>query len=338
MKNKIITSLNLYGEIAKLLVSARNKVVSAVNRTMTKCYFGIGKLIVEHEQKGEKRAEYGKKSLIDLSEKLTKNFGKGFSVDNLQRMRIFYLKWRKKYATVSRKSSNEFSLSWSHYVYLMSISNADERNFYEIETTENNWSLRELDRQFNSSLYERIVLNRDKKGVKLLSQKGQIVEKPEDILKNPYILEFLGLDENHKYNENEMEEAIISNIQKFLLELGKGFSFVARQKRFSFGHDHFFIDLVFYNRILKCFVLIDLKIGKLQHQDIGQMQIYVNIYDREVRKSAENPTVGLILCKEKNEIVVEYTLPKNNSQIFARKYQLYLPTKKELQKEIAKIN
>lgn len=330
MDNKITTSLNLYSEIAKLLVSARNQVVSTVNRTMTKCYFEIGKLIIENEQKGKKRAEYGKKSLIDISEKLKKNFGKGFSVQNLERMRNFYHLWKKS-STVSRK------LSWSHYVYLLSISNTEERKFYEIECSENNWSLRELDRQFNSSLYERIALSRNKKGVKLLGQKGQIVEKPEDVLKDPYVLEFLGLDENHKYNESEMEEAIITNIQKFLLELGKGFSFVSRQKRFSFGPDHFFIDLVFYNRILKCFVLIDLKIGKLKHQNIGQMQMYVNIYDREVRKSEENPTVGLILCKEKNEIIVEYTLPKNNNQIFARKYQLYLPTKKELQKEIAKI-
>jgi predicted nuclease of restriction endonuclease-like (RecB) superfamily len=329
--SKIITASkkNLFQEIKQLLESAKSKVVQTVNTTMVLTYFEVGRLIVEDEQKGSKKAEYGKETLKNLSKQLVIEFGKGFSVQNLERMRLFYLIIEKS-STLSRK------LSWSHYVRLISLKDAQERNFYEKECSENQWSIRELDRQINSALFERIVLSKDKKGVLADNlKKYHAPENPQDILKDPYILEFLKLDENTKYSENELEQAIIDNLQKFLLEFGKGFSFIARQKRFSFGSDHFYIDLVFYNRLLKSFVLIDLKINKLTHQDLGQMQMYVNMFDRLEKKAWENPTIGLILCKEKNEIVIEYTLPEN-SNIFAREYKLYLPSKIELKKQIQK--
>ena len=228
---------------------------------------------------------------------------------------------------------SQFTLSWSHYVFLMNISNADERSFYEIEAAEQNWSLRELKRQFDSGLYERLALSRDKKGIKKLSKKGQVVAKPHDLIKNPYVLEFLGLDEKSKYSETDLESAIIDKIEHFLLELGKGFLFEARQKRFTFDEEHFYVDLVFYNRLLRCYVLIDLKIGKLAHQNLGQMQMYVNYFDRYVKLPEENPTVGIILCRKKNNALVEITLPKA-ANIHASEYRLYLPSKEELKQKL----
>jgi len=227
--------------------------------------------------------------------------------------------------------SELFKLSWTHYIFLMRIENEEERNFYEIESANNNWSVRELQRQYNSSLYERIALSKDKKKVKELSSKGQIITQPIDMLKEPYVLEFLGLKEESVYTETELETALINKLEHFLLELGKGFLFQSRQQRITFNGENFYIDLVFYNRILKCFVLIDLKIGELKHQDIGQMQMYVNFYDREIKAEEENKTVGIVLCKQTNKAVVEYTLPEDNNQIFAREYKLYLPSKKQLQ-------
>ena len=277
-----------------------------------------------------------------LSTKLTEEFGRGFSVTNLQQMKNFYVVYGKQ-QTPSVKSSNSnnllqehenLNLSWSHYLLLMRIDNPDERKFYEIEVVENNWSLRELQRQFDSALYERLVLSRDIKGVKELSKKGQIIEKAKDSLKDPYILEFIGLPENNKYSENELEQKIIDKLEHFLLELGKGYTFVGRQVRFTFDEEHFRVDLVFYNRLLRCFVVIDLKIGKLTHQDIGQMQMYVNYYDRFVKLETENKTIGIILCKDKKGTLVEITLPENNEQIFASKYQTILPSKKELKQLI----
>lgn len=236
-------------------------------------------------------------------------------------------------AKYSEKAISSISkLSWTHLVRLLSVKNVDERNFYLIETAQNNWSTRELDRQINSSLFERIVLSKDKKTVKELSEKGHEISTQKDLLKDPFVLEFLNIKMDKKYSENELESAIIDNLGNFLLELGKGFAFVARQKRISSGSEHFFIDLVFYNRLLHSFVIIDLKIGKLKHQDIGQMQMYVNYYDREIKTANENPTIGIILCKEKDDFVIEYTLPQDNNQIFAKEYQLYLPNKKELKK------
>jgi len=216
----------------------------------------------------------------------------------------------------------------------MRIENEDERRFYEIESANNQWSLPELRRQFNSSLYERLALSRDKKKVKELSRKGQIIGKPEDTMKDPYVLEFLGLKEDSSYSETDLETAIINKIEHFLLELGKGFLFEARQKLFTYDDEHYRVDLVFYNRLLRCYVLVDLKIGKLTHQDLGQMQMYVNYYDRKVKASEENPTIGILLCKEKNDALVEITLPKDNRQIFAREYQLYLPTKAQLRAQL----
>lgn len=268
---------------------------------------------------------------------MTKEFGKGFSVDNLENMRRFYLAYVKS-ETLSRiskdiisdTSSRNFNLSWSHYLKLMRIDDKDERRFYEIESYKNNWSVRELQRQFDSALYTRLALSRDKVKVKELSEKGLIFENPKDAIKDPYILEFIGLPEHTEYSESELEQELIDKLEHFLLELGNGFTFVARQKRISFDDKHFRIDLVFYNRILKCFVLIDLKIGEIKHQDLGQMQMYVNYYDRKVRLEDENKTIGIVLCKDKSESVVEYTLPENNEQIFASKYQTVLPSKEEL--------
>jgi predicted nuclease of restriction endonuclease-like (RecB) superfamily len=296
-------------------------------------------MIVEEEQNGKERAEYGKQILKELSKRLSTEFGKGFSVTNLQQMKIFYNVYGKQ-QTVSAKSenatvqNNNLQLSWSHYLFLMRIDNIDERNFYEIEAIENNWSLRELRRQFDTSLYERLSLSRDKKAIKELSEKGQIIEKAKDSLKDPYVLEFIGLPENEKYSESELEQRIIDKLEHFLLELGKGFTFVGRQVRFTFDEEHFRVDLVFYNRLLQCFVVIDLKIGKLTHQDLGQMQMYVNYYDRVVKLDTENKTIGIILCKDKNDTLVEITLPENNEQIFASKYQTVLPSKKELKQVI----
>ncbi len=322
----------LYENIKALLHEARSAVARNINTAMVMTYFEIGRMIVEHEQKGQKRAGYAEEILKNLSLDLTKEFGKGFSVDNLQNMRRFYLTYQK-YETLSRISHKTFPLSWSHYVFLMRLPEA-ERKFYEIEAVKQNWSLRELERQFNSSLYERLALSRDKKKVRELSKKGHVIAMPQDAIKEPYVLEFLGLTEESLYSETDLETAIINKIEHFLLELGKGFLFVGRQKRFTFDEEHFFVDLVFYNRLLRCFVLIDLKIGKLKHQDIGQMQMYVNYYDRMIKSPDENNTVGIILCKEAKRAVVEFTLPKGNEHIFARKYQLYLPSKEELKKQL----
>ena len=328
---KIEIKKDIYQEIHDLLHNARQNIISNINSTMTKTYFLIGKRIVEEEQDGNKRAEYGKNLIKMLSEKLTKEFGKGFSETNLEQMRKFF----KVYGIPQTLSEEfQFNLSWSHYLILMRIKDINARNFYEIEAFENNWSLRELKRQVNSSLYERLVLSKDKEKVKELAVKGQIIEKPQDIIKDPYILEFLGLDEKSDYSENKLETEIINKLEMFLLELGKGFTFVGRQVRFTFDERHFRVDLVFYNRLLKCFVLIDLKIGEVTHQDLGQMQMYVNYYDRYVKLPDENDTIGIIICKDKNDTLVKLTLPKDNNQIFASRYTTILPSLDEFKKVI----
>ncbi|MEM1119833.1 MAG: PDDEXK nuclease domain-containing protein, partial [Bacteroidota bacterium] len=293
------------------------------------------------EQQGEHRAKYGQQLLKELSVILSKGFGKGFSVTNIQQMRRFYLAYQKQ-RTLSTESNTEpkiipkstFKLSWSHYLTLIRIEDTLERQFYEIEATKNNWGVRELQRQYDSALYTRLTLSRDKEKVKELSEKGLILETPKDAIKDPYILEFLGLPEHSVYSESDLEQELINKLEYFLLELGSGFTFVARQKRISFDDKHFRIDLVFYNRILRCFVLFDLKIGELKHQDIGQMQMYVNYYDREIKMDEENRTIGVILCQNKSEAVVRYTLPEENEQIFASKYKYktVLPSKEELKK------
>jgi predicted nuclease of restriction endonuclease-like (RecB) superfamily len=356
LQNKII-----FQQVVELLQNARQQVLRTVNSTMVYTYFEIGRVIVEEEQNGKDTSEYGKQILKGLSKQLINEFGKGFSVDVLERIRKFYLIYSKS-ATLLRileiKNSESplrnleeqisqslpaefnkfdyqtlssfFKLTWSHYIFLMRIDDEKERRFYEIESEKYNWSVRELKRQYDSALYTRLALSRDKEGILKLSEKGQIIEKPKDLIKDPYILEFLGLPELHQYSESELEEEIINKLEHFLLELGHGFTFVARQNRITFDDKHFRIDLVFYNRVLKCFVLIDLKIGELKHQDLGQMQMYVNYYDREMRLEDENKTIGIVLCQNKSDLVVEYTLPENNEQIFASKYKTILPSREDL--------
>lgn len=331
-----------YQDISQLLNNARKQAKTAVNTAMVYTYYEIGRRIVEEEQHGENRAAYGQQILQGLSDHLTKAFGKGYSVGNLKNIRQFYMVFSNDQIgeTVFSQSSNlpavstgrKFFLSWSHYLKLMRIKNIEERHFYEIEAARNDWSLSELKRQYDSSLYERLVLSGDKEKAWKLAQKGQVIQTPADAVKDPYILEFLGLPELPVYSESELETRIIDHLQQFLLELGTGFAFVGRQVRFTFDEEHFRVDLVFYNRLLRCFVLFDLKIGELKHQDIGQMQMYVNYYDRKVKLPEENPTIGIVLCKDKNNAVVEMTLPEENTQIFASKYETVLPSKAELKK------
>lgn len=320
-----IVSQNFYSDIKELLQKAKNSVYQTINITMTQTYWEIGRKIVEEEQSGKERAEYGKGLIKNLSLELTKEFGKGFSVDNLENMRRFYLLF-----SISETPSRKFTLSWSHYIFLTRISNQDERDFYEIESAQNSWTLKELKRQFDSGLYEHLKLSYDKSKVKELSKYGQIIESPKEMIKDPYILEFVGLPVLASYSESELEQKLIDKLEHFLLELGKGFAFVARQKRITIDEKHFAVDLVFYNRFLKCFVVVDLKIGELKHQDIGQMMMYVNYFDRVEKTEDENPTIGIILCKDKSKALVEMTLPKENNQIFASKYLTVLPNKEEL--------
>ena len=346
MKNNEIDTVvkdEFLKSVSDVLTQARKKAKTAVNLSMVYAYFEIGRMIVEEEQQGKNRAAYGQQLLKELSAHLTKTCGKGFSVGNLKNIRQFY----KVYSTdqigetVFSQFENfpavctgrKFFLSWSHYLKLMRIENVDERHFYEIESVKNDWSLRELQRQFDSALYQRLLLSTEKENVKQLAKKGQIIEKSSDLVKDPYVLEFLGLEEKSGYSESELETRIIDNLQTFLLELGAGYTFVARQKRFTFNESHFRADLVFYNRLLRCFVVFDLKIGMLKHQDLGQMQMYVNYYDRYEKQADENPTIGVLLCQDKDDALVELTLPKD-SNIYASQYQLYLPDKKLLQKKL----
>lgn len=331
---------DLLQEIRALIVNARSLASRNINTLQVLTNFEIGRKIVEEEQRGTQRAEYGKQILKELAEKLCSEFGTGFSERNLRNMRKFYLVYKDRMEQIRQTSSAKsldrnppFKISWSQYVFLLGLKDADIRSFYEIEAAENSWTLPELTRQYNSGLYERLALSRDKKGVLKLAKEGQVISKPQDMLKEPYVLEFLGIDEKNKYSESDLETAIIDKIEHFLLELGKGFLFEARQKRFTFDEDHFFVDLVFYNRLLRCYVLIDLKIGKLTHQDIGQMQMYVNYFDRFVKTKMENPTVGIILCQKKRDALVKITLPQE-ANIHAKEYQLYLPSKELLKQKL----
>lgn len=335
---------NLFERISELIEQARKRVVTAVNVAEVYTKYSVGKYIVEDEQQGEYRAQYGKQVLQNLSIKLTERFGDGWTVDTLKRCRYFYNVYclEEKRETllpnsqiVRNESVNDstFSLSWSHYLILMRIENADARRFYEIECSQQQWSVRQLSRQVGSSLYERLALSRNKDEVMRLASEGQTIEKPSDVIKNPITLEFLGLKPDSAYTESKLENAIIGKMQQFLLELGKGFLFEARQKRFTFDEQHFYVDLVFYNRLLQCYVLIDLKTDKLAHQDLGQMQMYVNYYDRYVKQDFEKPTIGILLCEEKNDALVELTLPKD-ANIYASEYQLYLPNKAVLQRKL----
>ena len=315
-----------YEQIKRILSEARNKVYQTANFAMVEAYWNIGKSIVE-QQGGEEKAEYGVRLIAELSKQMTTDFGKGFTVANLKNMRQFYLTFPKSYALRSE-------LSWTHYRLLMRVENKNARQFYIEEAIKSDWSTRQLERQINSFFYERLLSSQNKQKVSEEIQKLEPAKVPEDIIRDPYVLEFLGLNPKDDFYESDLEEALITHLQKFLLELGRGFSFVARQKRITFDGRHFRIDLVFYNYILKCFVLIDLKIGDLTHQDLGQMQMYVHYYERELMNEGDNPPIGIVLCADKSESVVKYTLPENETQIFASKYKLYLPSEEELSQEL----
>jgi predicted nuclease of restriction endonuclease-like (RecB) superfamily len=307
-----------------LLRKAQDTLLKQVNSVMVYTYFELGKQIVEQEQKGKSYADYGTFILSELSERLTIEFGKGYSKRNLELIRKFYIIFKNAKSPISQ------NLSWTHYIHLMRIEDEDERAYYQKEAEQNTWSVRTLERQINSAVYHRLMISKNANNQSIETN----VTNPLETLKDPYILEFLNLKEQSNYSETQLEQAIIDRLEHFLLELGKGFTFVGRQVRFTFDEEHFRVDLVFYNRLLRCFVLIDLKIGKLKHQDLGQMQMYVNYYDRFVKTEDELPTIGIILCKDKKDAMVEITLPKDNKQIFASKYLLYLPKVEELKKII----
>lgn len=347
----------LYNRIREILESARAGVARSVNTAQVMANWLIGREIVEEEQRGSKRADYGKKLIATLSARITAEFGKGYSINNLEHFRDFYLTYPELLSrsiphalrgesflpdVLSSTDKGSWqpgqlnpNLSWTHYRTLLRVSRSEARAFYEIEAVKNNWSARELERQINSLLYDRLALSKDKKGLLKLATKGQEIQRPVDVFKDPVVIEFLGLPESPRLVESRLEHSLINNLQSFLLELGKGFAFVSRQERITLDGDHFYIDLVFYHAVLKCYVLIDLKVGKLSHADLGQLQFYVNYFDRERRTEGDNPTLGLILCMEKNDAVVRYTLGEDQQQrIFASRYQLHLPTEAELKAEI----
>ncbi len=354
----------LYERIAAILDEARSRVARTVNTAMVHAYWLIGREIVEVEQEGKERAGYGEQLMEGLARRLSKRFGKGFSVRSLRRVRQFYLTFPDgsrlpadlggapiRPAPLAGASGGDIRptplaestrpcfpphLSWSHYLILVRVQRDDARSFYEIEAAREGWSVRELERQIAALLFERLAMNRDKEQVLALARQGQQVAVPGDVLKDPFVLEFLDLREKPTAHERDIEQAIIDRLEAFLLEMGKGFCFVARQKRITLEGDHFYVDLVFYNRLLRCFVLVDLKLGKLAHQDLGQMQMYVNFFDRFQRAEHEAKTIGIVLCSEKNDAMVKITLPEDNAQILASSYRMYLPTEDELRAELAR--
>ena len=308
-------------------MSARQNAVRSVDFCRVQMYWEIGRRILDEEQKGKERAEYGSYLLKNLALKLEPDFGSGFSVRQLERSRQFY----KMYPIASALRSQ---FNWTQYKLLIAIPDGYKREYYELETLNNCWTARELERQINSQLYERLLLSNDKEKVLAVARKERIPQTPQEVIKDPTILEFLGLERKAEYYEKDLEHALITHLQKFMLELGNGFTFVARQKRILIEDDEFFVDLVFYNRLLRCFVIIELKTGKLTHQDLGQLQMYVNYYDRIERLPDENPTIGILLCTAKNDTAVRMTLPEQNTTILSSQYQLYLPSKEQLVHEI----
>jgi len=316
----------VYGQIREILAAARAKAYSAVNFAMVEAYWLIGKQIVE-AQEGNERAEYGTQLLRYLSEQLTRDFGEGFTTTNLKYMRQFYIMFPIRHALRDQ-------LGWTHYRQIMKVSDDKARDFYMTECVKSNWSTRQLERQINTHFYERLLSSQDKEGVSAEIQKTATPPDPKDFVRNPVVLEFLDIKPSASLYEKDLETAVINHLQEFLLEMGRGFSFVARQKRLSFDGRDFYIDLVFYHYVLKCFVLIDLKMDDLTHQDLGQMQMYVNYFTREMMNEGDAPPIGIILCADKSEAIVRYTLAEGNKQIFASKYMLYLPTEQELKNEI----
>ena len=314
-------------DIRTIILSARESAIRSVDTVRVQMYWELGERIFIEEQKGQDRAEYGAYLLQNIATEIEKEFGSGFSVRQLERARQFY-------RTYPIASALRTQLNWYQYRLLIQIDDKDKREYYELEAANNNWTGRELERQINSGLYERLLLSNDKKAVLEIARKERIPESPTEIIKDPMVLEFLGLRPEATYYEKDLERALITNLQAFLLELGNGFSFVARQKRILLEDDEFFADLVFYNRLLRCFVVIELKTHKITHEDIGQLQMYVNYYDRNEKAPDENPTIGILLCADKNDTLVKYTLPENNNTIMASKYQLYLPTEKQLAEQL----
>ena len=320
-------------EIKDVILSSRKKVAYEVNNTMLYAYWNVGRIIVENEQNGNIKAEYGKQIMKELSKELRKILGSGFSVSNLFNMRKLYITY-PKFQTVSGK------LSWSHYCELLSIENADERNFYEKECLNSNWSVRELKRQLETSLFERLLLSEGKKNkekVYELSKDGQTLNTPEDVLKEPYVFEFLGVKENKPILEKDLEQKLVKHIEEFLLELGKGFMFVGTQQRVTLGNTHYYVDMVFYNKILKCYVLIDLKIGQMKAEYAGQMNMYLNYYNEEINDEDDNKPIGIILCKSKKDIAIDYALGGLSNNVFYSTYTYYIPNKEQLINEVEKV-
>jgi predicted nuclease of restriction endonuclease-like (RecB) superfamily len=359
----------LVERVVAIIEDARSRVVRTVNSEMVLSYWHIGREIVEYVQRGEARAEYGEQVIEELSERLQARVGRGYSTTNLKYFRLFYLRYKERRPEIGHKARDEsiadklvtslvtnsksidaakilhkacaefaegFSghLSWSHYRALLKVNDPAARAFYEIEAARENWSTPHLERQIFTQLHLRLLKSRNKAGVLELARKGQTVERPSDLIKSPLVLDFLGLSAHHEYRESDLETAIISKLSQFLLELGKGFAFVARQKRIAFDDDHLFIDLVFYNILLKCYLLIDLKLGKLTHQDVGQMDSYVRIFDAHERAPGDGPTIGLILCAKENHTIARYSVLSEHKQLFAAKYVTYLPTEEELRREL----
>ena len=318
---------SLYSQVREIIASARQSAVRSVDFCRVQMYWNIGQRIYETEQQGKERAEYGSYLLKNLAKRLEPEYGSGFSVRQLEMCRQFY----RTYPIANTLYSQ---LNWSQYKLLITISDESKREYYQLEAVNNCWTKRELERQINSQLYERLLLSNDKESVLAVARRERIPQQPQEIIKDPMVLEFLGLERKSSYYEKDLEQALITHLQNFLLELGNGFTFVARQKRILIEDDEFFADLVFYNRLLRCFVVIELKTEKLTHQDLGQLQMYVNYFDRIEKTSEENPTIGILLCTAKNDTVVKMTLPKDNASIMASQYQLYLPTQDQLKTEI----
>src|SRR5690554_197648 len=350
MTTEVNNYKNLKGEIGQLLKEGRNQAGRSVNTILLHTYWHIGKHIVEFEQKGKEKSQYGDELLEKLSKDLTMEFGRGFSRSNLFQIRKFYITFPiiqtasgqleeeqvedKKFKKIQTLSEQ---LSWSHYVELLKIDNELERQFYMKQCEVENWSVRELKRQMKSMLFHRLASSKDKESVLALANEGANTQTPQDIIKDPYVVEFLDIPQRHLYKERELEERLILNLEQFLLELGKGFAFIGRQYKITLSNRHFYVDLVFYHRVLKCFVLIDLKRGEIEHNDIGQMNMYLNYFSKEENVKDDNPPIGLVLGAYKDEIMVEYAKESITNQLFVSKYQLYLPDKKQLQEELEKL-
>ena len=341
-KNDVVN--NMFDEISMIINSRKSKIVYEINNILVETNYLIGKIIVENEQNGNIRAEYGKDVLNKLSKKLTQKFGNGYSRSGLQNMRLFYNRYKKcqtPSGNLQTKTKMFNNLSWSHYCYLIYIEDDNERNFYEKECINCKWSVRELKRQINSSLYQRLLLSdskNDKQKILKLAKEGQIVDKPEDLIKEPYVFEFLGLKENKPILESDFEKSLIQHLSSFLLELGKGFMYVGNQMRITLDNNiHYYVDLVFYNKILKSYVLIDLKMDDMKPEYVGQMNMYINYYDKEIRDSYDNETIGIILCRGKKGITMEYALGGLSNNIFASTYTYYIPNKEQLISEVEKV-